>query len=118
MVRLSEGVGPSGGNVRNTIKQTGGRNEDHLRLETARQARHLVEDRHEDLVCEMREGIKSSIQVHNRREASLGCSAATPDEVTMALAEVVWEIVHGDIGVERFADLLRLVPSEDFQHLL
>ena len=34
------------------------------------------------------------------------------------LAEVVWELVHGGIGVERFADLLRLVPSDDFQQLL
>ena len=86
--------------------------------ETARQARHLAEDRHESLACEMLDGIKSCIAVHNRREASLGCGAATPDEVTMALAEVVWELVHGGIGVERFANLLRLVPSEDFQHLL
>ena len=87
-------------------------------LDTARQARHLAEDRHEDLVCEMRDDIKSSIMAHNRSEASLGCGAATPDEVTMALAEVVWELVHGGIGVERFADLLRLVPSDDFQQLL
>ena len=87
-------------------------------FDTARQARHLAEDRHEDLVCEMRDDIKSSIMARNRREASLGCGAATPDEVTMALAEVVWELVHGGIGVERFADLLRLVPSDDFQQLL
>jgi hypothetical protein len=87
-------------------------------LETARQARHLAEDRHEDLVCEMLDAIKSSITAHNRREASLGYGAATPDEVTMALAEVVWELVHDGIGVEPFSDLLRLVPSQDFQHLL
>ena len=87
-------------------------------LETARQARHLAEDRHEDLVCEMLDAIKSSITAHNRREASLGCDVATPDEVTMALAEAVWWLVQGGIGVERFADLLRLLPSEDFQHLL
>ena len=86
-------------------------------LDTARQARHLAEDRHEDLVCEMREGIKSSIAVHNRREASLGCGAATPDERTMALAELVWELVHDGIGVKAFADLLQLVPSEEFQQL-
>ncbi len=87
-------------------------------LETARQARHLAEDRHEDLVSEMLDAIKSSITAHNRREASLGCGVATPDEVTIALAEAVWSLVQGGIGVERFADLLRLVPSEDFQHLL
>ena len=86
-------------------------------LETARQARHLAEDRHEDLVSEMLDAIKSSITAHNRREASLGCDVATPDEVTMALAEAVWWLVQGGIGVERFANLLRLVPSEDFQHL-
>ena len=51
-------------------------------LDTARQARHLAEDRHEDLVCEMRESIKSSIAAHNRRKSSLGCGAATPDERT------------------------------------
>jgi hypothetical protein len=87
-------------------------------LETARQARHLAEDRHEDLVSEMLDAIKSSITAHNRREASLGCDVATPDEETMALAEAAWSLVQGGIGVERFADLLRLVPSEDFQHLL
>jgi hypothetical protein len=87
-------------------------------FDTARQARHLAEDRHEDLVCEMLDAIKSSITAHNRVEASLGCNAATPDEVTVALAEAVWSLVQGGIGVERFADLLRLVPSEDFQQLL
>jgi len=87
-------------------------------LETARQARHLAEDRHEDLVCEMREAIKSSITAHNRREASLGCSAATPDEVTMALAETVGLSCMMELASSRFADLLRLVPSEDFQQLL
>ena len=87
-------------------------------LETARQARHLAEDRHEDLVSEMLDAIKSSIMAHNRREASLGCDVGTPVEETMALAEAAWSLVQGGIGVERFADLLRLVPSEDFQHLL
>ena len=85
-------------------------------LVTARQARHLAEDRHEDLVCEMREGIKSSIAVHSRcGDPGVWCS--TPDERTMALAELVWELVHDGIGVKAFADLLQLVPSEEFQQL-
>lgn len=87
-------------------------------LETARQARHSAEDRHESLAGEILDAIKASIRTRNRREASLGCSAATPDEVTMALAETVWFLVHAGIGVEPLADLARLVPSEDFHHLL
>ncbi len=87
-------------------------------LETARRARHLVEDRHESLVCEMLTGIQSGISSHNKIEASLGCHAATPDEVTMALAEAVWSLVHGGIGIEPFADLRRVVGSGEFEQLL
>jgi hypothetical protein len=35
----------------------------------------------------------------------------------MALAEAVWWLVQGGIGVERFADLLRLVPSDEYGQL-